>query len=163
MIPIIFALSIIVFPSLVGNYLNGASSGAIVSLAKGIIRFFDPTSLTYGASYFVLVVFFTYFYTAIVFRPSQIAENLQKQGGFIPGIRPGKETEKFVQRVVSRITFPGSIFLGLVAILPLIIQHLTQITTLVLGGTGILIIVSVVFETTNQFKAHLITRSYDNY
>jgi preprotein translocase subunit SecY len=162
-IPIIFALSVIVFPGLVANFLGQSQTPWIAASAKFTARLFDPGSFTYGIFYFILVVIFTYFYTAIIFRPDQVAENLQKQGGFIPGIRPGKETAAFIDRVIKRITFPGSIFLGIIAVLPFIIQSLTGITTLILGGTGLLIIVSVVFEPSNQFKAHLITRSYESY
>ena len=162
-IPIIFALSIIVFPGLAGNYFTNARSGWLQTLGSNMVKFFDPQSLSYGIMYFLLVVLFTYFYTAIVFQPKQIAENLQKQGGFVPGIRPGIQTSNFIETIVRRITFPGSVFLGIVAILPLVIQSVTHITTLVLGGTGILIIVSVVFETANQLKSHLVTRDYEHY
>ncbi|TSC93378.1 MAG: preprotein translocase subunit SecY [Candidatus Berkelbacteria bacterium Licking1014_7] len=162
-IPIIFALSVIVFPGLLANFFTKAQSPIIANFAKMIVKFFDPNSFSYGATYFILVVAFTFFYTSIVFQPKQVAENLQKQGGFIPGIRPGKETENYIDKIIKRITFPGSLFLGVIAILPFIIQSFTGITTLVLGGTSLLILVSVVFETSNQLKAHLITRQYDAY
>jgi len=109
------------------------------------------------------VVAFTYFYTAVVFKPDQIAENLQKQGGFIPGIRPGNETVRFLSNIIVRITLTSSIFLGLVAVLPYIMQAVTNINTLVIGGTGILIVVSVTIETMNQLQAQLTMHTYENY
>jgi len=110
-----------------------------------------------------LVVAFTYFYTAVVFDPIRIAENLQKQGGFVPGIRPGTQTVGYLKKILNRVTLTGSIFLGIIAILPFIVQAITHIDTLVIGGTGILIIVSVILETQRQLNAMLATRSYDNF
>ena len=160
-IPIIFALSIIIFPGVIAGFLQNAKSEWLSNAAEKISAILNPQGVAYGVLYFVLVIFFTYFYTAIVFKPNEIAENLQKQSGFIPGIRPGKETENFLQYIITRITLPGAIFLGIIAILPFIIQSITHISTLVIGGTGILIIVSVVMETASQIKAFIITREYD--
>lgn len=162
-IPIIFALSIIVFPGLIARYLEQAKSPFISHGATAISRILDPNGIVYGIIYFILVVAFTYFYTAIVFKPTDVAENLQKQGGFIPGIRPGKETILYLSRAMSRITLPGALFLGIIAILPFIIQSVTRINTLIIGGTSILIIVSVIMDTISQIKAHLATQSYDHY
>lgn len=162
-IPIIFALSIIVFPGLIARYLEQAKSLVLVHIASAVSRALNPSGLIYGILYFILVVIFTYFYTAIVFKPSDIAENLQKQGGFIPGIRPGSETVSFLSRAMNRITLPGALFLGIIAILPFIIQAIAKINTLIIGGTSILIIVSVIMETIAQIKAHLATKSYEQY
>lgn len=162
-IPIIFALSIIVFPGIISNYFQQAKSPIIANFARNMTRWLDPNHLFYGILYFLLVIGFTYFYATIVFKPKEVAENLQKQGGFIPGIRPGKETQTFLANVLNRVTLPGSIFLGIIAILPFIVQRLTHITTFVLGGTSILILVSVILETYSQIKAHLLTRSYETY
>ena len=109
------------------------------------------------------MIVFTYFYTSIIFNPQQISENLQKQGGFISGIRPGKETTHYLGIVISKITFVGSIFLGLVAILPIIVPLITGDQALILGGTGILIVVSVVIETMRQIQAQLVMTSYEKY
>lgn len=160
-IPIIFALSVIIFPGMIAKFLQNAKSEWLSNAALYLTNVLDPQSVTYGAIYFVLVIFFTYFYTAIVFKPNEIAENLQKQSGFVPGIRPGRETANFLQHIITRITLPGAIFLGIIAILPFIIQSITHISTLVIGGTGILIIVSVVLETSSQIKAFIVTKEYD--
>lgn len=161
-IPIIFALSLLVLPSVVAGYLENAYTPWIANTAKATVELFN-NQYFYGGIYFVLVVLFTYFYTSIVFKPQQIAENLQKQGGFIPGIRPGGETRDYLSRVIIRITFFGSLFLGLIAILPFIVQAATNIDTLVLGGTGLLIIISVVLETIKQIQSQLVMHTYDVY
>jgi preprotein translocase subunit SecY len=161
-IPIIFALSLLVIPSIVSKYLENAYTPWIASAAKKTGELFADQTF-HGAFYFILVVFFTYFYTGIVFKPEQIAENLQKQGGFIPGIRPGTETREYLGKVITRITLFGAVFLGLVAILPFIVQAITHINTFVLGGTGILIIVSVIVETMRQIEAQIIMHTYDVY
>jgi len=160
MIPIIFAISIILFPPLVAQFFLQARTEILVSLAQGIITLFQ-NQLFYGVLYFVLVFAFTYFYTAIIFHPTQIAENLQKQGGFIPGIRPGRSTAEYLQYVTNRIIAVGALFLGAVAILPLVIQPLTGITTLIVGGAGMLIVVSVVIETVKQIESQLSMREYE--
>lgn len=160
-IPIIFALSVIIFPSFVARFLENARSETIAQLAASLSRAFNTQSITYGVAYFILVVAFTYFYTSIIFQPTKVAENLQKQSAFIPGIRPGQETAEFLKRVILRITLPGAFFLGLIAILPFIIQSITKVTTLVIGGTGVLIVVSVVIETAKAIRAHLLTRTYE--
>jgi preprotein translocase subunit SecY len=163
-IPIIFALSIIVFPGLIARFVeNYVKNQHIVGIAKNIYNFLDPNGIPYGVLYFFLVVIFTYFYTAIIVKPDDISENLQKQSGFIPGIRPGTETTKYLSRIITRLTLPGAIFLGVIAILPFIIQSLTDINTLVLGGTGILIIVSVILETSNQIKSYIVNDKYALY
>ncbi|MEK7096489.1 MAG: preprotein translocase subunit SecY [Patescibacteria group bacterium] len=161
-IPIIFALSLLVLPSVLSKYLENAYTPWIANSAKAVGEFFANQTY-HGIVYFFLVVFFTYFYTSIVFKPEQIAENLQKQSGFIPGIRPGSETREYLGKVITRITLFGSIFLGLIAILPFIVEGITHITTFSLGGTGILIIVSVVVETMRQIEAQIVMHTYDAY
>ncbi|MCX6746355.1 MAG: preprotein translocase subunit SecY [Candidatus Parcubacteria bacterium] len=159
-IPIIFAISLIIFPPMVANFFVHAKSQFLVSAAQFIISTFQ-NRLIYGILYFVFVFGFTYFYTAVVFHPQQIAENLQKQGGFIPGIRPGKNTEEYLGKVTNRIIFIGALFLGLIAILPLIIQEFSGGMNLVIGGTSILIVVSVVIETVKQIESQLTMRQYE--
>ncbi len=159
-IPIIFALSILLFPSLIGSFL-AASSNATVANIGGHLTNFLNNQLLYGISYFLLVFLFTYFYTAVTFDPQAISSNLQKQGGFIPGIRPGPSTSEFLSRLITRITLVGALFLGFIAILPLIMQAILSVTTLAFGGTALLIVVSVVLETIKQIRAQLTLREYE--
>ncbi|MEI8061577.1 MAG: preprotein translocase subunit SecY [Candidatus Berkelbacteria bacterium] len=161
-IPIIFAMSLMIIPGVVARFFVNASTPWIASFATTTENLFK-NNLFYGGLYFILVVAFTYFYTSVVFKPEQIAENLQKQGGFIPGIRPGTETTHFLGNIIVRITLTSSVFLGLIAVLPYIMQAVTKIDTLVIGGTGILIVVSVVIETMNQMQAQLSMHTYENY
>lgn len=161
-IPIIFAMTILVIPGVLAKYLENVRTAWIVTGAKAIGDFF-ANQVYYGITYFLLVVAFTYFYTGIVFKPEQISENLQKQSGYIPGIRPGRETKEYLAGVITKITLFGSIFLGVIAVLPFIVQSITHINTIVLGGTGILIIVSVVVETMRQIDSLIIMHTYDNY
>ena len=162
-IPIIFAVSLVLIPSLLGNYFATSTNPVLHNLATGIAVWFDPNQFLYNAIYFVLVVGFTYFYTAIIFNPKKIAEEIQKYGGFIPGIRPGTPTANFLNTVLTRITLVGALFLGIVAIFPTIAKTLTGIQTLLLGGTSILIIVSVILETVKGLEAQLVMRNYDQF
>lgn len=159
-IPIIFAISIILFPPLIAQFFVGARTTFIAQIAQFIITLFQG-QLFYGISYFVLVVGFTYFYTAVIFHPDRIAENLQKQGGFVPGIRPGKPTAEYLSYTLNRILLIGAIFLGVIAVLPLAVQQLTRLQTLVIGGTSLLIVVSVVIETVKQIDSQLTMREYE--
>lgn len=159
-IPIIFAISIILFPPMIAQFFVQAKTAWVVDAAQWVITLFAD-QLFYGVSYFLLVVGFTYFYTAVIFHPDQIAENLQKQGGFVPGIRPGKPTAHYLQSIVTRIVFAGAIFLGLIAVLPIVTAQLTDTQSLVVGGTSLLIVVSVVIETMNQINAQLSMRDYE--
>lgn len=161
-VPIIFAMSILVIPGTVGKYLENARSDWLANVATKTVSFFNNQTY-YAIMYFVLVILFTYFYTSIVFKPEQVSENLQKQGGFIPGIRPGTETKEYVGTIINRITFAGALFLGVIAVLPFVVQSATGITTFTLGGTGILIIVSVVIETMRQIESQLSTHTYERY
>jgi preprotein translocase subunit SecY len=162
-IPIIFAISLILLPSMLGNFLRAVPNQTIASFAAGLANLFNPGGLVYNLTYFLLVVGFTYFYTAVVFNPVKIADEIKKYGGFIPGIRPGPPTAEYLNRILNRITLVGAIFLGLVAILPSIAQGLTGMATMTIGGTGILIVVSVVLETTKQLEAMMIMRSYEGF
>lgn len=159
-IPIIFALSILLFPALIGNFLAASSNSFVLTISSFLINLLQ-SQLLYGAFYFLLVFLFTYFYTAVTFDPDAISSNLQKQGGFIPGIRPGPSTSEFLSRLITRITLVGALFLGVIAVLPLIMQAAIQIQSLTLGGTALLIVVSVVLETIKQIRAQLTLREYD--
>lgn len=159
-IPIIFALSLLLFPQMIVNFLVGSSNAIIQSISSFLLALLSNAWL-YGFFYFVLVFAFTYFYTAVTFDPKQIAENLQKAGGFIPGIRPGRPTADYLSYVINRTTLIGALFLGFIAVLPLIMQGFTGTTTLAIGGTALLIVVSVVLETVKQIQAHLATREYE--
>lgn len=161
-IPIIFAISVILFPPTIAQFFINARTPFVRDAAQAVIGFFNNSGI-YGILYFLLVIGFTYFYTSVVFRPDQIAENLQKQGGFIPGVRPGKSTADFLSATVMRINLPGAVFLGAIAVLPLVVQQLTDIRTLAIGGTSLLIVVSVVLETMKQIDAQLTMRDYENF
>lgn len=161
-IPIIFAMSIMLFPGMIANFFVHANSAAVANIATSIANLFK-NQIFYGSIYFVLVVLFTYFYTAVTFDPNQIAENLQKQGGFVPGIRPGPATSEYLHRVLNRITLAGALFLGLIAVLPFIVQGLTNIQSLTIGGTGLLIVVAVVIEIMKQLESQMIMRDYEGF
>ena len=159
-IPIIFAISVVLFPSMIAQFLVHAKSAWIVNLAEGTIRLFN-NQLFYGICYFLLVFAFTYFYTEVVFHPDRIAENLQKQGGFIPGIRPGKATSDYLSGTAHKIILVGALFLSFIAVLPLIMKYFTGVQAYSIGGTSLLIVVSVVIETVKQIQAQLTMREYD--
>jgi preprotein translocase subunit SecY len=161
-IPIIFALSFLLFPELIGRVLAVSTNPVISKIGLSLQSIFSDKWL-YASIYFGLVVIFTFFYTIVTFEPNEIATNLQKQGGFIPGIRPGKNTSDFLSFVLNRITMVGAIFLGIIAILPIVIQNFTGIKTLSLGGTSLLIVVSVALETMRQIEAQLIMREYEGF
>lgn len=162
-IPIIFAVSLVLLPSIVANYLTASPNKLLSEAAATITGLFNPSGPFYNGLYFLLVVGFTYFYTAVIFSPKKIAEEIQKYGGFIPGIRPGTPTASYLNYVLTRITLAGAIFLGIIAIFPTIARAFTNIQTLLLGGTGILIVVSVVLETIKAVEAQLVMRSYEGY
>lgn len=159
-IPIIFALSFLTFPTIIARFLSTARSELLQKFATAVTQF-TANELYYAISYGLLVFVFAFFYTYIVFQPKEIAENLQKQGGFIPGIRPGNDTASFLSYTIGRLTFIGAIFLAIIAILPNILSTTTGIQTLVIGGTSILIVVSVVIETSRQLSGQLSMRRYD--
>lgn len=160
-IPIIFAISIILVPPMLAQFFERSEVVWIANFSTWIITTFKD-QLFYGIFYFIMVVLFTYFYTSVVFKPDQISENLQKQGGFIPGIRPGRHTAEYLGTVMNRIVLAGSIFLGIIAILPLIVP-MTGIQTISIGGTSLLIVVAVVIETVRQIDAQLVMRDYEGF
>ncbi len=161
-IPIIFAISIILIPPMVAQWLVNSSIPWLASLANLTANLFE-NQVFYSSIYFVFVVAFTYFYTAVVFHPDQIADNLQKQGGFVPGIRPGRNTAEFLSYTSSRIILTGALFLGIIAVLPYVAQAATNVTAFAIGGTSLLIVVSVVIETVKQVEAQLIMRDYEGF
>lgn len=161
-IPIIFAISLVLLPSLAAQFLVGSSIGWLSSAANVVVAFF-ANKLYYGILYFILVFVFTYFYTSVIFKPDQIAENLQRQGGFIPGIRPGEPTANYLQAVSTRILLAGALFLGIIAVLPTIVQAVFNLPSLALGGTSLLIVVSVIIETVKQIDAQIISRDYESF
>jgi preprotein translocase subunit SecY len=158
-IPIIFALSFLLLPQMFGTFFQASSIPWLASTAAVILGFIQNQWL-YGGIYFVLVFLFTYFYTAVTFEPTQIAENLQRNGAFIPGIRPGGHTSDYLARTITRITFVGALFLGVIAVLPIAVQNLTGIQNLAIGGTGLLIVVSVVLDIARRIDAQLSIREY---
>lgn len=160
-IPIIFAISVVMFPPMIAQYFQHAKTVWIANFSSWIIQVFND-QLIYAVVYFVLVFVFTYFYTEVIFHPERIAENLQKQGGFIPGIRPGKHTSDYLANTTYKIILVGALFLAIVAVLPLIVKAFTGIEALAVGGTSILIVVSVVIEMVKQIQAQLTMREYDS-
>jgi len=158
-IPIIFALSILLFPQMIGAFLS-RYSGVIISKVSHMLIAFNQTNVFYAVFYFIFVFLFTYFYTAVTFDPEALSVNLQKNGAFIPGIRPGASTSSYISNVLNRITLLGAVFLGVVAILPLIMQFVTGNTSFALGGTSILIVVSVVLDLIKKVDAQVSMREY---
>ncbi|MEK7592523.1 MAG: preprotein translocase subunit SecY [Patescibacteria group bacterium] len=162
-IPIIFAVSLVLIPSLLGGYLTQVQVGWVASLGRGMTALFNPDGISYNLIYFILVIGFTYFYTAITFNPTKISQEIQKHGGFIPGIRPGTPTASYLNYILTRITLAGALFLGIIAIFPSLAKGATGVSTLLIGGTGVLIVVSVVLETVKSLEAQLVMRNYDGY
>lgn len=162
-IPIIFAVSLVLMPSLIANYLIVSKNDLLHNIGSFLTTSFNPDGIFYNALYFFLIVGFTYFYTAVVFNPKKIAEEIQKYGGFIPGVRPGAQTASHLSYILTRITLCGAIFLGLIAIFPTIARSFTNVQTLMIGGTGILIVVSVVLETIKSIEAQLVMKNYEGY
>ena len=162
-IPIIFAMSMLLFPTMIASYF-GTYAGIVGTIATTIGIFFNNAWI-HGILYFLLVVLFTYFYTAVTFDPKAISENLQRMGGFIPGVRPGKPTADYMNRILNRVLFTGAMFLGLIAVLPSIVAGITGITgfSFLVGGTSLLIVVSVVLETVRQINSQLQMREYDTF
>jgi len=159
-IPIIFAVSIVLFPTMIAQFFLNARTDILREIATWTLQLFQNQAF-YGVVYFSLVFIFAYFYTSVIFQPDNIAENVQKQGGFIPGIRPGKKTAEYLGFVVNRLLLTGATFLSLIAILPLIVQQFTGNANLVIGGTSILIIVAVIIDTVKQVESQIMMREYD--
>lgn len=162
-IPIIFAVSMVLLPQIIGQFLTQTGRSDLVGIGTFLTQVFNPDGIIYNALYFFLIVGFTYFYTAVTFNPQKIAEEIQKYGGFIPGIRPGRATAEYLQYILNRLTLAGAMFLGIIAILPTFARHLTGVSTLLIGGTGVLIVVSVVLETTKALEAQLVMRNYEGF
>jgi len=157
--PIIFAISIILFPQMIANFLSGYGNEAVKAAADAVQSFLN-NSVVYAVLYFVLVVAFTYFYSAVTFDPKAISENLQKNGAFIPGVRPGHSTAQYIANILTRLTLIGATFLGLVALLPIFLKSITGIQSLAIGGTSLLIVVSVAIEFIKQINAQISMREY---
>ena len=158
-IPIIFALSLLLIPQMVATFFQASTHAWVAALSGAVLHGLQNLAL-YGTLYFIFVFLFTYFYTAVTFDPHQIAENLQKNGAFIPGVRPGNSTMEHLSRVITRITFVGALFLGSIAVLPIIMQSVSGITTLTLGGTALLIVVSVILDLARRIDAQISLREY---
>ena len=159
-IPIIFAMSILSFPTTIMQFTGTPTSG----FWGKFWSFFQPTSWVYIVIYFLLIVFFTYFYTAIQFNPIEVANNMKKNGGFVPGIRPGKPTSDFISRILSKITLTGAFFLGFIAILPLVMGIIDPaLSTVQLGGSSLLIMVGVALETVKQIESQMLMRHYKGF
>ncbi|NLY42999.1 MAG: preprotein translocase subunit SecY [Clostridiaceae bacterium] len=159
-IPIIFAMSIMAFPSTIAQFFTQPAAG---TFWRKFLDFISPSSWFYGVAYFFLIIFFTYFYTAIYFNPIEIANNMKKNGGFIPGIRPGKPTSDYINRVLSRITLAGAVFLGFIAVLPIFVNYGIKLSGLAVGGTSLLIVVSVALETVQQVESQMLMRHYKGF
>lgn len=158
-IPIIFALSILLFPQMILRFLQSSSHAVVQKISSAVLAVL-ANSWFYAIAYFLLVFIFTYFYTAVTFDPDQISTNLQKNGAFIPGVRPGKSTSEHIARILTRLTLVGALFLGFIAVLPLIMRGVTGITAVSVGGTALLIVVSVVIDLIKRVDAQVSIREY---
>ena len=158
-IPIIFALSILLFPQMLLNILSNLNVGWVSGASETVANFFQSEWL-YAGAYFVLVFLFTYFYTAVTFDPDSISKNLQRNGAFVPGVRPGAHTSEYLAKVITRLTLVGASFLGVIAVLPLVMQNLTGFTALAIGGTALLIVVSVVLDLIRRIDSQISLRDY---
>lgn len=162
MIPLIFAFSIVILPGTMATYF-ATSTGVVGDVARFFADLFNPTSVVYWIMVFILVVIFTFFYTLVVFQQQNLAENLQKNGGFIPGIRPGQPTQEYLNRVIIRITWGGALFLATVAVLPFVFQIITDIRAVALSSASLLIMVGVALDTMRQLEAQLLMRNYEGF
>ncbi len=164
MIPLIFAFSLMIFPGTIASYFADPSSAALSARIAGVVQsLFDSTGLFYWAILFILVVMFTFFYTLVVFQQQNLSESLQRNGGFIPGIRPGRPTAEYLNKVVLRITWGGALFLGFVAIIPYFATLVTDVRALTLSSTSLLIMVGVALDTMRQLEAQLLMRQYEGF
>lgn len=162
-IPIIFAVSLVLLPSLVGGFLSQTNQPVLQNLGRFFTSVFNPNGISYNIIYFLLVIGFTYFYTAITFNPAKISQEIQKYGGFIPGIRPGTPTAQYLNYILTRITLAGALFLGVIAVLPSIANRISGVSSLLVGGTSVLIVVSVVLESVKTLEAQLVMRNYEGF
>jgi len=164
MIPLIFAFSIVILPGTIANYFtNPLNEGIVSRLAQFMANSLDPSAFGYWVVVFVLVVVFTFFYTIVTFQQQDLAGNLQRNGGFIPGIRPGKPTQDYLMRVLVRITWGGAFFLGIIAVLPFFITAATDVRSLTLSSTSLLIMVGVALDTMRQLESQLLMRNYEGF
>ncbi len=163
MIPLIFAMSIMMMPGMIASYVSLSNISWLAQAARQVQAVFDSTGWFYWILYFLMVVGFTFFYTMVIFQQQNLAENLQKNGGFVPGIRPGRPTAEYLSRVTTRITWGGAIFLGVVAVLPFLARQVTNVQALQLSSTGLLIVVGVVLDTMKQLEAQLLMRHYEGF
>jgi preprotein translocase subunit SecY len=166
MIPLIFSMSMVLFPGMVASYFQGPASNP--NFANSIVNLFDPSApmplgLFYWGLYFLLTVVFAFFYTIVIFQQQDLAGTLQKQGGFVPGIRPGKQTVDFFNTVISRITWAGALFLAFVAVVPFLAREITNVQVIQLSSLGLLIVVGVVLDTMKQMEAQLVMRRYEGF
>ncbi len=162
-VPILFALSLVMIPTMVSAPLQVSTNPALRNIGYFFTQNFHQNTWLYNVIYFLLVVAFTYFYTSVQFNPEKISDDVKKRGGFFPGIRPGKNTTQYLKRIVDRITLAGAMFLGLIAILPYIVQLYIGTSSITIGGTGLLIVVSVVLETIRQIESMAVTKSYESF
>jgi len=167
MIPLIFSMSLVLFPGMIASYFANPS-GQAPNLANAIVKIFNPDTamplgLVYWALYFGLTIGFTFFYTLVIFQEQDLPGTLQRQGGFIPGIRPGKNTETFLTSIITKITLAGALFLGVVAIIPFLTRTFTNVQTIQLSSMGLLIVVGVVLDTMKQMEAQLTMRKYEGF
>jgi len=162
MIPLIFAFSIVILPGTIATYF-ASSGGALGDIARTFVGLFTPTAALYWILVFILVAIFTFFYTMVVFNQQQLAENLQRNGGFVLGIRPGKPTQDYLNRVIVRITMGGAMFLGFVAIVPYLASLVTDVQAISLSSTSLLIMVGVGLDTLRQLEAQLLMRNYEGF
>jgi len=162
-IPIIFAVSLVLLPSFGSQFLAQSPVPVLQGIGRFLVQNFQPEGIAYNLTYFLLVIGFTYFYTAVVFNPTKIADEIKKYGGFVPGIRPGSATAAYLNYILIRITLAGAIFLGTIAVMPSVISSFTNISTLVVGGTSLLIVVSVILDTAKQFESKMIEKNYDKF
>ena len=160
-IPIIFAISFMLFPQLIGNFFVSTNNATLQSIGEVLVSIFNPSTIVYNLIYFFLVVAFTFFYSSVVFNPQKVSEEIQKHGGFIPGIRPGKNTQDYLQRTLYKLTIVGAVFLGIIAIMPNILSNITGMQMIFFGGTSVLIIVSVILESYKVIQAQLYSQSYE--
>lgn len=158
-IPIIFALSILLFPQMILEFLSQSAVSSVAGVASVLLSILSNMWF-YGIAYFILVFLFTYFYTAVTFDPDSVATNLQKSGAFIPGVRPGNSTAEYIGKILTRLTLVGALFLGLIAVLPIVLRSLTGIQSLAIGGTALLIVVSVVLDLVKKVDAQISVREY---
>jgi preprotein translocase subunit SecY len=163
MIPLLFAFTIMIFPSFVAQFMRTSASNFLQRVGDFLATISNPTGLGYQFGVFILVVLFTFFYTLVLYQQQNLAENLQRQGGFIPGIRPGPPTQQYITRVLLRITSAGALFLGIIAVVPFVATRLTNVQALTLSSTGLLIVVAVVLDTMRQIEAQLLMRNYEGF